>query len=50
MTWTNLMMYNAVRPSYDFDKKEDGEPKSEEVIKADDPANRNAVRKILFDE
>lgn len=46
MSWINVMMYNAVIPSYRSSK--DKEKKKEKVIKADDPANRDLVRQILF--
>ena len=43
MSYANLIMYNAVLPSYDTESKD----KKEEVINADDPRNREAVRKII---
>lgn len=46
MSYANVLLYGAVLPSYDNEKTEEG--KSEEVIKADDPANRDKVRNILF--
>lgn len=45
-------MYNAVIPSYDADKGDggnDGVNKGKERIKADDPANKEMVRKHLFE-
>lgn len=47
MSYANVLMYGAVLPSYDSDEKVDGK-KEEGIIKADDPANRDIVRSILF--
>lgn len=41
MSYANMILYSSVLPTYD-DKKE------EEVIDADDPANRRAVQKELY--
>lgn len=46
MSYANILLYGAVLPSFDNEKTEVGE--SEEVIDADDPANREKVRKILL--
>lgn len=46
MSYANVLLYGAVLPSFDNVKTET--QKSEEVIKADDPANRDKVRNILF--
>lgn len=40
-----MIMYGSVLPSYNSDK--DGE---NEAINADDPANKDKVRSILFEE
>lgn len=51
MSYVNTLMYGSVLPSYDPDRKKDkkkgrnGRP--QEVIKADDPANRDKVRAFL---
>ena len=41
MSYVNIILYSSVLPSYD-DKKE------EEIINADDPANREAIQKELY--
>jgi hypothetical protein len=46
MSYANLIMYNAIIPSYNYDGDTDGEGK--DVIRADDPKNRDIVKKILF--
>jgi hypothetical protein len=47
MSYQNLIIYSSVLPGYDFDK--DGrDNKKDEVINADDPANRDRINKILF--
>ena len=49
MSYVNLIMYSRVLPSYESeDKQEKKEDVGEEVINADDPANRDKVREILF--
>lgn len=45
MSYTNTILYSAVLPSYDSKEKE---PKKEKVIDADDPKNRDLVRKELY--
>lgn len=45
MSYVNMVMYGAVIPSYNPDAK-DKKPEQEQ-IKADDPNNREKVRKIL---
>ena len=50
MSYANLIMYGAVIPSYDKkDKKDDGKKpvNTQKVIKADDPANKEEVRKFF---
>lgn len=48
LSYVNMIMYGAVLPQYKSHSK-DGKQggKREEVIKADDPANRDRVREIL---
>lgn len=41
------MLYGAVIPQYKPKGKKDGKGEKEEVIKADDPRNRERVRKIF---
>lgn len=48
MSYANMIMYSSVLPSYN-DKSKQPED-SNEVINADDPANRELVRKLMFDE
>lgn len=46
LSYANMIMYSAVLPSYDGGK--DGNKKEKQkVIKADDPANRDSVRRFL---
>lgn len=51
MSYVNTLMYGSVLPTYDPDKhKKDkkGRPiKPQDVIKVDDPKNRERVRQIL---
>lgn len=47
MSYANLLMYGAVLPSYDSEEKKEG--KEQQVIKADDPTNRDKVRKFFED-
>ena len=42
-----MILYGAVLPSYDSEDNKQAE--KEDVINADDPANREKVRSILFD-
>jgi hypothetical protein len=46
MSYTNMIMYCSVLPSYGSGKPEDN--KQGEVINADDPANEEIVSKALF--
>ena len=45
MSWVNLIMYSAVLPSYDSKRDKNG--KKQDVIKADDPKNRQRVKDII---
>lgn len=47
MSYANTIMYSSVLPSYD-DIKE-SEKENQKIINADDPKNRDAVRKALYD-
>ena len=45
MSYANVIMYSAVLPSYNS-KKKDGDT-NQKVIKADDPRNKEEVRKFF---
>ncbi len=48
MSYVNMIMYGAVLPSYRSRKDSDKGGKSEQdIIRADDPANRDRVRRFL---
>ena len=53
MSYANVMMYGSVLPSYNKDDKKDKEKETEEedddVINADDPANQEKIRKLLYE-
>lgn len=40
-------MYSAVLPTYDSKKKDKGTQKEQKIIKADDPKNRDEVRRFF---
>lgn len=42
MSYQNIILYNAVLPSYGSDKKE------ENIINASDPKNKAEAHKIMF--
>lgn len=42
-----MILYGAVLPSYNSKKKDKKEVEKQDVIKVDDPKNRDKVRKIL---
>jgi len=49
MSYANLIMYNAVIPSFDGGDTAGGAGvKDDEVVNADDPKNRDKVSKVLF--
>lgn len=52
MSYANMIMYGAVLPSYKSSKKNATSKvgNDNEMINADDPRNRDKVRRILFDE
>ena len=51
MSYANMIMYGAVLPSYKSSKKDaTGKAGDNEEINADDPRNRDKVRRILFEE
>jgi len=45
MSYINLLLYNSVLPSYKSKDKDDGD----NVLKADDPKNRDYVHNIMFE-
>ena len=50
MSYVNVIMYSSVLPSYKGKRKEDGKKgggEPQKVIKADDPANRDEVRRFF---
>lgn len=48
MSFANIRMYNAVLPTIPKNKDKDGN-KPGNVISGDDPANRDAINKAMFD-
>lgn len=50
MSYANMLLYGAVLPSYDDDNDNEDEVdrKKDEVINADDPANKEKIRMLLF--
>lgn len=48
MSYVNMIMFGAVIPNYNSQKKGKGE-KEQEIIKVDDPKNRERVKEI-FDQ
>lgn len=48
LSYANMILYSAVIPSYKSRDKKDGDgKKKQDEIRADDPANRDKVRKFL---
>lgn len=48
MSYANLIMYGAVIPSYNGDKKKNSSnDKEQEVIKMDDPRNKERIKQIF---
>lgn len=45
ISYTNLVMYNSILPSYESKRADN---KDGEVINASDPKNREKVRRIMF--
>lgn len=43
LSYANLVLYSSVLPSYDDEKDED-------VINADDPRNKEKIRKLLYEQ
>lgn len=46
MSYSNVVLYGAVIPHYKPKDKNDGK-KEQEVVKVDDPRNKERVRKIF---
>ncbi len=47
ISYENFLLYSAAIPSYGGKKKTNKEGKSNEVIKADDPKNKDLVKAII---
>ena len=47
LSYANIILYGAVIPQYKPKDKNGKGNKPQEVIKADDPKNRDRVRKII---
>lgn len=47
MSYPNLILYNAVLPSYNTKDKSDDSGSGQEVIKADDPRNKERVKQFF---
>jgi len=47
LSYANILLYSAVLPSYDTDREKS---KDSDTIRADDPENKEQVRKILFEQ
>lgn len=48
MSYANVIMYGAVLPSYRKPKDgTEGKQEEQDIVKADDPTNRERVRKFL---
>ena len=47
LSYANILLYSAVLPSYDTDREKS---KDSDTIRADDPENKEKVRKILFEQ
>ncbi len=45
MTFSNVLLYSAVIPSYDTDAKDEDD---RQIINADDPKNQDKISRILF--
>ncbi|MDR0619182.1 MAG: hypothetical protein LBG17_04720 [Bacteroidales bacterium] len=45
MSYSNIIMYSSVLPSYDSDS--DNDKKNNEIIDADDPANKEKIKRLL---
>lgn len=49
MSYANMLMYGSVLPSYDSKKGKDKKKDDDEIINADDPANKDRIRRLLYD-
>ena len=47
MSYPNLIVYNAVLPAYNTKDKTDVSVAGQEVIKADDPRNKERVKQFF---
>lgn len=47
LSYVNVIMYSATLPSYESKRGKNSPDKKQEVVKADDPRNRERVRQIF---
>ena len=47
ISYTNMIMYGAILPTYDKKKNDGKKDEEQKVIKADDPRNKEEVRKFF---
>ena len=47
MSYANVIMYGAVLPSYRKPGSQDKEEEKQDIVKADDPDNKERVRQFL---
>ncbi|MGG6497201.1 UNVERIFIED_CONTAM: hypothetical protein NY603_30190, partial [Bacteroidetes bacterium 56_B9] len=47
ISYTNMIMYGAILPTYDKKKNDGKKDEGQKVIKADDPRNKEEVRKFF---
>ena len=47
LSYSNLILYNAVLPSYQSKDRSRGSDNGQEVIKADDPRNKERVKQFF---
>ena len=47
ISYVNVIMYSATLPSYESKRDKNSPDKKQDVVKADDPRNRERVRQIF---
>lgn len=47
LSYVNVIMYSATLPSYERKRDKNSPDKKQDVVKADDPRNRERVRQIF---
>ncbi len=47
LSYANLILLGATLPSYDSDRKKKSSQSDQEIIKADDPRNKDKVRQFF---